>query len=119
MRDNILFHGQNVVIGKLTEDLLDIHMNLMQMVSEPDFLSNCTKEYLPKLNYAFSVATECHQHANTCPLNGNQMIYVKALPEIELLNQVQMRLPANVETPLCLKRYILPLLLFSTNITLH
>ncbi|KAK3878985.1 hypothetical protein Pcinc_016429 [Petrolisthes cinctipes] len=42
---------KNVDVTKLTEDLLDMYRNLMQVVVEPGFLSKCPKENLPNLDY--------------------------------------------------------------------
>ena len=113
---NKLFQGQNVDITKLTEDLLDMYRNIMQIVVEPGFLSKCPKENLPKLEYTnyllplnvINFGYEFNTYANDCPLNDNQIMYAKGRCQkyvLELLNQVQMRLPDNVDTLLMLKKF--------------
>ncbi|XP_066985911.1 SCAN domain-containing protein 3-like [Macrobrachium rosenbergii] len=112
---NKLFQGQNVDITKLTEDLLDMYRNIMQIVVEPGFLSKCPKVNLPNLKYmnyllplnVINFGYDFNTFANACPLNDNQIMYVKDRCQkylLELLNQIQMRLPDNVETLLMLKK---------------
>ncbi|KAK3859066.1 hypothetical protein Pcinc_034789 [Petrolisthes cinctipes] len=113
---NKVFQSQNVEVTKITEDLMDMYRNLLQIVVEPSYLSKCSKQDLPNLNIKsyilphtiINFGHEFNCCAESCSLDKEKINYVKERCKdfvVELINQEQMRLPDNVETLLMLKSF--------------
>ena len=51
VRVNKLFQGQNVEVAKLTEDLIDMYRNIMDMLVESGHLSKCAQKKISLLNF--------------------------------------------------------------------
>lgn len=106
VRVNKIFQGQNADITKITEDLMDMYRSLMQVVVDAKYLSKCFQENLPNLNnknYILPHKVVNSGHEFNCYA---QISYVKEYCRsfmLELGNQVQQRLPDNVETLLMLQ----------------
>ncbi|KAK4297981.1 hypothetical protein Pmani_029642 [Petrolisthes manimaculis] len=116
VRVNKIFQAQAADITKVTQDLVAMYRNLMNIVVNPKHLSKCSDENLPKLKFldhvmpceAMNFGYEFNTFAVACSLTKVQVQYVKERCKefvIELINQVQMRLPDNVETLLMLKNF--------------
>ncbi|KAK3889045.1 hypothetical protein Pcinc_006921 [Petrolisthes cinctipes] len=116
VRVNKVFQGQNVDVTKITEDLLDMYRSLLQIVVDSSYISKCPKQNLPTLNIqnyilphtVINFGHEFNSYAESCSLHEEQINYVKKRCKeftVELVNQVQVRLPDNVETLLMLKHF--------------
>lgn len=112
---NKMFQAEIADITKLTEELLGMYRNLMQLVVEPRYLSKCTLESLPNFKYmdylipvcAVQFGYEFSITAAKCSLNDLQITYVKERCVkfvVDLLNEVQLRLPDNINTLLTMKQ---------------
>ncbi|KAK4325120.1 hypothetical protein Pmani_004275 [Petrolisthes manimaculis] len=85
VRVNKMFQAENADITKLTEELLSMYRNLMQLVVEPRYLSKCTLESLPNFKYMDNLIPICAVQfgydfsvaAAKAPLNNVQITYVK------------------------------------------
>lgn len=116
VRMNKLFQGQNVDITKITDDLLDMYRSLMQVVVDSNYLSKCPKESLPNLSIqsyilphtVINFGHEFNSFAQSCSLSSEQISCVKERCKnfmLELLTEVQRRLPDNVDILLMLKNF--------------
>ena len=117
VRVDKIFQSQNADITKITDDLLDMYRSLMQIVVDSHYLSKCTKENLPDLNFinyilpvtgntTINFGYDFNCFAQSCPLNKEQINHVKERCKsfiLELINQVKHRLPDNIKTLLMLK----------------
>lgn len=107
---NKLFQAQSADVTKLTEDLLNMYRNVMQIVVEPIHLSECPVEQLlgvkfldhvmpvSAINFGFEFGTA----ASNVPLTMLKSHMLKSIVEVlwyfvvELIKEVQMRLPENI-----------------------
>lgn len=116
VRINKLFQSQNVDIAKITDDLMDMYRSLMQVVVDSNYLSKCSKENLPNLSIqsyilphtVINFGYEFNSYAQSCSLSSDQISCVKERCKnfmLELLTQVQQRLPDNVDILLMLKNF--------------
>lgn len=78
---NKLFQAQSADVTIMTEDLLKVYRNIMQMIVEPTHLSKCPVEKLPGLKFldhlipvpAIHFGHEFNTIASACPLNDDQV----------------------------------------------
>lgn len=111
---NTLFQAENADVTKLTHDLLILCRNLLQKIVEPKYLSRIPNEKLQdfKFNdYIIPLASidfgyEFNTFLATCKLTKDQVMYIKERCKtfaVDLITEVQARLPDNVDTLLMFK----------------
>ncbi|XP_076033730.1 uncharacterized protein LOC143020818 [Oratosquilla oratoria] len=115
MRVNKLFQGQKVEVTILTEDFIDMYRNIMHMVIESCHLSKCAKENLPYLEFQnyilplneINFGYEFNTFAESCGSTSKELVCIKEKCRqfvLELINQVQLRLPGNVDALFLLQK---------------
>ncbi|XP_076062362.1 zinc finger protein 862-like [Oratosquilla oratoria] len=105
---NKIFQSQTADVTKVTQDLIAMYRNLINIVVNGKHLSKCSDENLPKLKFldhvvpceAMNFGYEFTTYASACSLTVAQVHYIKERCKefvVELIKQVQMRLPDNVK----------------------
>jgi hypothetical protein len=106
---NTLFQSQQDDVLKLTEDLLNMFVTLMQFVVIPDELAKCditdtlVFQFRNHLKQYVHFGYEFEQLASTLPLEDSSVVREECAKfVVELIAQVQTRLPDNIRVLLLL-----------------
>ncbi|XP_068212529.1 uncharacterized protein [Palaemon carinicauda] len=116
LKVNKIFQSQTADVTKITQDLISMYRSLLHMVVNPKYLLKCSDENLPRLKFrdhvlpceVMSFGYEFQMFASVCSLDPYQINYVKERCRsfvIALINQVQIRLPENLDILLKLKYF--------------
>jgi hypothetical protein len=111
---NKLFQSENADVTKLTADLLQLYASLMQIVVIPTILEKTPHHQLVSLRYndhlkpvaSVHLGHEFEQLVSTVPAEQGFGIRERCHRFIlELIDQIQIRLPDNIETLLLLNQF--------------